>query len=211
MRISIYITLLIPLLTLGCNYSTKEASNNNDTNTHIYTPPDAKKNDTLIAIQAPEIPADYITKKLDDYGIKASVKVPKNAKIYKSIINDNEGEREYLLVHLVESSNKKLEIISTRYDLNTLIKNFELSSALYYKTKRVQVDSNTVFFDSEYKGETQEFNKHVYNFLVRVRVGEKFYFITTDSFQEFTSEEYAYKKEDVLKLYSIAKSLTKIQ
>lgn len=204
MRKCVYIIFAISLLTIACSQSSPGAIENTEIVVHDST---KKKFEKLIGFQNCTTPESFITKDLQEFGIAASIKAPKTVKIYKSVINDNEGERDYVVVHLVESINKKLEIIPTSYDMKTLLNNFELSARLYYKTTKLVVDSNSVVFESEHLGETQEFNKHVYNFLIRIELGGKAYFLTTDSHQEFTSEEYAYKKEDILKLYSIAKSI----
>lgn len=200
----IHIIFSVSLLTCACSQSTTEVIETSNT---LNIDSLKKKPDKLVDFQNHKTPEDYVTKNLKEYGIKASIKVPKTVKVYKSIINDNEGERDYVVIHLVESFNKKLEIIPTGYTMKSLLNNFELSEGLYYKTTKLVEDSNTVIFESEYKGDTKEYNKHVYNFLIRIELDGKAYFMTTDSHQEFTSEEYAYKKEDVLKLYSIAKSI----
>lgn len=205
MKEYIYKILIIPLLTISCNSSVTKTTEEIKGITSISGV--AKESEKTEEIQIPEIPKEYIDKNLKEFGIKASIKVPKTVKIYKSILNDNEGERDFVVVHLIESSNKKLEIIPTNYSMKNLLRNFELSAGLYYKTTKLVKDSNTVFFESVFKGETKEFNKHVYDFLIRIELGGKAYFMTTDSHQEFTAEEYAYKKEDILKLYAIAKSI----
>lgn len=206
MRKCVYIIFSVLILTVACSQSGTEVKQNTESVDHNSS---KQKVDEMFAFQNCKIPDSYITKDLKEFGVKASIKVPKTVKIYKSIINDNEGERDYIIVQMDESVNKKLEIIPTNYNMGSLLNNFELSTGLYYKTTKMVVDSNSVVLVSERKGETHEFNKHVYNFIQRIELDGKTYFLTTDSHQEFTRIEYAYTKEDVLKLYAIAKSLVK--
>lgn len=170
-------------------------------------PIDSTINSGETSFELPVIPSGCIKHELKKFGLDASIIAPEKAYIYSSTINDNEGEREYIVIQTSESSNKKLEILSSKINFVDAIKKIESPSNLYYNTKRMYIDSSSFFYISYRKSSTENYNKTAYNFLIANSINGQLYYLRTDSEQDFTSPDHAYTKQDVLNLYAMARSL----
>ncbi len=168
---------------------------------------DSVINSEETAFELPVIPSGCIKHELKKFGLNASIIAPEKAYIYTSTINDNEGEREYIVIQTSESSNKKLEIISSTTSFVEAKKKIESPTNLYYNAKKMYSDSATFFYVSYRKSSTENYNKTAYNFLVTDSIDGRLYHLRTDSEQDFTSPDFAYSKQDVLNLYAMARSL----
>ncbi len=194
------------IILFTCAFSC-QTSHNEAEKLQISAPIDSTVNSETSFFELPVIPGGCVKHELKNFGLNASIIAPEKAYIYTSTINDNEGEREYIVIQTSESSNKRLEIISSSINFTEAIKKIESPANLYYNTKRMYSDVSSVFYVSYRKSSTENYNKTSYNFLLTDSIDGQLYHLRTDSEQDFTSPDFVYSKQDVLNLYAMARSL----
>jgi hypothetical protein len=192
--------LAVPALLLGLVSCGGEAPGGTPDNadTTAATPEVVKKEVPTadLSIDMPALPADYVEHDLSEYGFAASIMAPADAAIHTSMLINNDGEQEQIVVRMSEESNVRLNIFkSTKgfVEAKVDVEGYTIDSFHSYLVE----DETSAFYYAKKNVDDSD----VFNFVcVWEKEGEYFQGSGNGGMETLT-------KEDALMLYAMTKSV----
>lgn len=147
-------------------------------------------------VTVPELPKEYVQQDLSAKGVPGKISIPVDAQVYTSTLMNNDGSQEQVIVQ-VDTSNIELDIFKSKMSFSDA--KTELEKNVFNKfDKYLYQDENSALIQAKKNMDGKELFDFV---VVAMKDGKQFQLHPGQLMKTYT-------KEQVLKLFSIAKSLS---
>ena len=149
-----------------------------------------------LSIDMPALPAEYVEFDLSEFGFSASIMAPPDAAVHTSMLINNDGEQEQIVVRLSEESNVRLNIFKSTKDFASAKVDVEGYTIDKFHSYLVEDESSAFYYAQKNVDDA-----HVFNFVCVWEKDGAYYQASGNGGME------ALTKEEALMLYTMAKSV----